>query len=266
MQVALFRGRRRCVASTPVGPCRGVPWAGVEHGARASGTGRVLRARTRPGGRGVACGRSRERSRRWWRTGRCRGEPGRRVARGARVGRGMCAGPGCRALRACAVVARAAAACARGRWPVAGCGSRGRAGARQGGEARPSRAGQGGGVGPGCARQREREGKERKGKELGRRKRKRGKGEEGREKGGHAPAAIAGRAASGWRPRVGSAPGRKRRDSRRDRGARSATHGAWARVSATRGSREKQGAGYGCRDKSFGNQEIGTGRFPKSWG
>ena len=87
-----------------------------------------------------------------------------------------------------------------------------------------------------------------------------------REKGGHAPAAIAGRAASGRRPRVGSAPGRKRRDSRRDRGARSATHGAWARVSATRGSREKQGAGYGCRDKSFGNQEIGTGRFPKSWG
>ena len=137
----------------------------------------------------------------------------------------------------------------------------------RGREGRRGRAVRGrGGVGPGCARQREREGKERKGKELGRRKRKRGKGEEGREKGGHAPAAIAGRAASGRRPRVGSAPGRKRRDSRRDRGARSATHGAWSRVSATRGSREKQGAGYGCRDKSFGNQEIGTGRFPKSWG
>ena len=42
VQVVLCRGRRRCAASTVVGPCRGVPWA---------------------------CGRSRERGRRWWRTG-----------------------------------------------------------------------------------------------------------------------------------------------------------------------------------------------------
>ena len=42
--------------------------------------------------------------------------------------------------------------------------------------------------------------------------------------------------------------------------ARSATRGAWARVSGTRGSREKQGAGYECRDRSFGNRKIETGR------
>ena len=40
----------------------------------------------------------------------------------------------------------------------------------------------------------------------------------------------------------------------------SAMRGSWARVSAARGSREKQGAGYECRDKSFGNRKIGTGR------
>ena len=53
---------------------------------------------------------------------------------------------------------------------------------------------------------------------------------------------------------------------RGDTGARSATSGAWARVSATRGSREKQGAGYECRVRSFGDPKIGTGRFPESWG
>ena len=39
-----------------------------------------------------------------------------------------------------------------------------------------------------------------------------------------------------------------------------------ARVSATRGSRKKQGARYGCRVRSFGDRKIGTGIFPESWG
>ena len=41
---------------------------------------------------------------------------------------------------------------------------------------------------------------------------------------------------------------------------------AWCRSRVTRRPREKQGAGYGCRDKFFGNREIGIGRFPESWG
>ena len=54
------------------------------------------------------------------------------------------------------------------------------------------------------------------------------------------------------------------REIRAETGARSATCGAWARVSATRESREKHGAGYGCRVRSFGDWKIGTGRFPES--
>jgi len=49
-------------------------------------------------------------------------------------------------------------------------------------------------------------------------------------------------------------------------GARSATRDAWARVNATRGLREEQGALYGCRVRSYRDRQIGTGRFPESWG
>ena len=71
---------------------------------------------------------------------------------------------------------------------------------------------------------------------------------------------------------------KKKRKERRERmrereseirgatGARSATRDAWARVNATRGSREEQGAGYGCRVRSYVDRQIGTGRFPESWG
>jgi hypothetical protein len=38
---------------------------------------------------------------------------------------------------------------------------------------------------------------------------------------------------------------------------------ALGRPRATRGSREKQGAVYGCRVRSFGDRKIGTGRFRK---
>ena len=89
----------------------------------------------------------------------------------------------------------------------------------------------------GEGRREEKKGKEEK-KKMGKEKEKKGREREGKEG--------------------------RRREIRAETGARSATCGAWARVSATRGSREKQGAGYGCRVRSFGDRKIGTGRFPES--
>ena len=228
---------------------RPVSWraqAGVEHGARASGEdGVVLRARARPGGAGA---RASQRAGRWpW-----RGAGQVAVARHGLTRRARVCGRTARGRRnvACARGGGLPSS-ARGEGTGAALAGSERDRERKGGGAQVNRsgagrAGRGSAVGPrgrGGGKERKKGEKE---KEKGRKKWKRGK-------------------------RKGKKGERERRRERESgirgvTGARSATYGAWARVNATRRTREEQGAGYGCRVRSFGDQQIGTGRFPESWG